>query len=309
MLADLIKAKLESLNVKWKQNNKEIMCRCLNPAHNDNNPSFSINVENGAYNCFSCGYRGNFKKLLNLEIDEETERNMKYLQILRELEVNEKVVEGPIGYAEQLLPPNSNLSLPEEGIRGISLALLKTLGVYYCTVGKYRGRLIFPVKSIDNEILGFDARIYTLPGQSFIEPVNPHAKYLRPSFMKTKDIAYGVDYIYTKWQSVDTVIITEGIFDALSWLEMGIPAVANFGVSTPSITKMASLLALGVQNVMNGFDLDKAGIDAWQAVKEDWRQYFHIESPSEELKLFQRSGFKDVNDYLMNLKEERDWII
>lgn len=304
MLADLIINKLESLNVKWKRNNKEIQCRCLNPKHNDSHPSFSINTENGAFNCFSCGYSGNFKHLLGLEVDEETLRNMKYLQILKELEVSEKKVEGPLGFEEHLLPPDSELELPEEGIRGISSKLLKDLGVYYCNIGKYRGRLIFPVKTIDGTLLGFDARIYHLVGTEKIEPINPKAKYLRPSYMKTKDVVYGVEYIYKKWASVDYVMLTEGVFDAVSWLELGIPAVCNFGLSAPSTTKVGMVLSVGAQNIANGFDLDEAGIIGWQKVKDDWRQYLHILSPTEEMVKFQRSKFKDVNDYLINLKEK-----
>ena len=302
MLADLIINKLDSLNIRWKRNNDEITCRCLNPKHVDANPSFSINTEHGGFYCFGCLYSGNFKKLLGLELDEETERNIKYLQILKELEVSEKVVEGPIGHTSNLLPPDSGISLPKEGVRGISYQLLKDLKVYYCNIGKYRGRLIFPVYDISGKVLGFDARIYTIPGAIPIDPINPHAKYLRPSYMKTKDIAYGVSYIFHKWGTVDSVIVTEGIFDAISWLELGIPAICNFGLGSPSSEKIGMLLTIGVQNVLNGFDLDNAGIEGWQRIKEDWRKYLHISSPSEELIKFQQSGFKDSNDYLINLK-------
>lgn len=34
---------------------EEVYCRCPSPEHEDNNPSFSANVERGAH-CFSCGY-------------------------------------------------------------------------------------------------------------------------------------------------------------------------------------------------------------------------------------------------------------
>lgn len=304
MLADLIKSKLNSLNIKWTQVNKEIKCRCLNPKHNDANPSFSINTTTGNFFCFSCGHKGNFKNLLGLEVSEETLRDMKYLEILRELELSERVPEGPIGYQEQLLPPNSELPLPTDGIRGISKELLESLGVYYCIVGKYRGRLIFPVRDTEGNILGFDARIYILPNHPPIEPVNPKAKYLRPTLMKTKDIFYPVDYLQNTYGSVNSVIITEGIFDALSWIALGIPAVCNFGLSAPSTTKVGMLLSIGVTEILNGFDLDVAGINGFQNIKEDFRKYFAIGRPTEDLKAFRKSGFKDANDYLIKLQEE-----
>ena len=32
---------------------------CLNPEHDDNNPSMRIDRITGVYNCFSCGFKGN----------------------------------------------------------------------------------------------------------------------------------------------------------------------------------------------------------------------------------------------------------
>ena len=32
--------------------------RCVNPAHNDRNPSASINLQTGRFNCFACGLSG-----------------------------------------------------------------------------------------------------------------------------------------------------------------------------------------------------------------------------------------------------------
>ena len=283
------------MGVKWKVSGREIQCQCLNPKHIDRHPSFSINGDTGAFYCFSCRFKGNFKTYLDGEIDPEMERSSLYLESLRALDEEQATPED----VEIFLPPDSGLPLPEEGIRGISLELLTEMRVYYCVLGRYRGRLIFPIYDAFEKLIGFDARIYILPGHPPIEPMNPQAKYLRPSYVKTRDILYGLSAI----SGTDYVVITEGVFDALSWLELGVPAVCNFGLGSPSATKVGSLLATGTTEIMNGFDPDPQGMQGWQDIKEEWRKFLRIKAPDEAMKKFYASGFKDINDYLMNIKE------
>ena len=209
----------------------EIQCACLNPAHIDAHPSFSINSKNGMFYCFSCQYKGNFKRYLDGEIDEDMERTAMYLQSLKSLEYLDAPVDAI--QASIMLPPDSGIPIPSEGIRGVSKEVLERLEVFYCTLGKYKGRLIFPVKDSEGTLLGFDARIYTPEGHTKIEPVNPKAKYLRPAYFKTAGIVYGT----YKSNYSDTIILTEGVFDALSWIELGYPAACNFGLLQASPEK------------------------------------------------------------------------
>ncbi len=275
----------------------EIQCACLNPAHIDAHPSFSINSKTALFYCFSCQYKGTFKKYLDGEIDEDMERTAMYLQSLEALEDIDADVDGPI--SPVMLPPDSGIPIPPEGIRGISKEVLDRLEVFYCSRGKYKGRLIFPVKDTEGTLLGFDARIYTPKGHTKIEPINPQAKYLRPSSFKTAGIVYGT---YKSAYS-DTIILTEGVFDALSWIELGYPAACNFGLLQASPEKAGMLLATGATKIACGFDLDKAGFEGWQNIKEGWRSYMEISRPSAKMKEFQQSGYKDINDYLIHLKE------
>lgn len=303
MLKALIVEKLNHLGIRWSQTGHEIQCSCLNEMHKDNTPSFSINVDSGMFNCFGCGFSGNFRRFLDREVDPELERNFKYLQALKELDATPSM---PEHIKDVILPSKSLLGIPAEGIRGISYATLEVAGAYYCDVGKYRGRLIMPVKNTEGRVLGFDARIWQHPEGVITAPSIPNAKYLRPTSMKTRDVLYGIDIIQDIWGTVDTVVLTEGVIDALSWIELGVPAVANFGLVGASPNKAGLLLALGCQNLVNGFDLDPSGFAGWQKIKESWRPYLHISSPIPQITDMAASGMKDANDYLRYLQQDKE---
>ncbi|KKL80191.1 hypothetical protein LCGC14_2007270, partial [marine sediment metagenome] len=37
---------------------KGTICRCVNPSHEDKNPSMSFKIETNTFKCFSCGFHG-----------------------------------------------------------------------------------------------------------------------------------------------------------------------------------------------------------------------------------------------------------
>lgn len=286
MYGQQIKDNLQNLGVNYEIHGIEIKCTCLNPEHIDTNPSLSINTTKGIYHCFACGFSGHVGKLFNLPIDENTIRYSKYAQILSLMEPKE-TIEEPL-----FMPPVDHKV--DYNIRGVSKELLQELGVYYSSKGRYKGRLIFPVKNISGETIGFDARLYEPPIGNKVVSDYP-AKYLRPSQMKTRDILYPIDYV-TKHFKDDYIILTEGVFSALSYIDMGYPAVCNFGLGEPSEHKIASVLSLGVSTIYNGFDGDAKGLLGWQKIKESWKQYFIIGQPLPIIKQIWAIG--DANDYL-----------
>ena len=267
----------------------EIQCKCLNPEHQDNNPSFSINSLTGFYNCFSCGHKGNFKTYLEGVLDEDMERTALYLESLRALEDTGGTPEGPVGDPSDLLPPRSHIEVPP--FRGLSKETIDANDLYYCNVGRYKGRIIFPMD------YGFDARIYPLDETA---PTAQQAKYLRPRSFKTAKHMF----ICKAKEYSDTVIICEGVLDALSFAELGYNAAANFGLLPCSPDKAGELFAEGFTSVVNGFDSDAAGIAGWQKVKDSFREYFTILPPLDIIKKLNASKTGDINDYLISLKED-----
>jgi hypothetical protein len=62
---------------KYRVKNSEIWTICMNPEHDDKNiGSFSINLDTGLFNCFSCGYHGNIIYLLS-------DKGTKYTKAIR----------------------------------------------------------------------------------------------------------------------------------------------------------------------------------------------------------------------------------
>lgn len=296
--------KLKEGNIKFTMRGKEIQCRCLNPNHKDTNPSFSINTTSGLYNCFSCGFKGNIHNLWdNIEVDEEAVRLSQYSSLLDSWELE---VSSPKEYLEELLPPVDHyIDYP---VRGLSVELLKSLGAYYCTTGWYKGRVVFPVRDTEGILRGFESRIYSSPKTDFIEPNMEQAKYLRPNSMNTKSLLFPLDYVANNFQE-DYIILTEGIFDALSYIQMGYPAVCNFGLSHPDLFKVGYIKSLGVTTIINGLDTDNKAIDAWQGkdgkpgLKHTWSRWFTIGKPLDIIKTV-RAYSKDANEYLQLYYDE-----
>ena len=53
---------LQERKLEFKVSGRDYLVRCLNPEHEDRNPSMRIDNITGIFNCFSCGYKGNLFK-------------------------------------------------------------------------------------------------------------------------------------------------------------------------------------------------------------------------------------------------------
>jgi len=287
---------LGSLKQPYQIKGNEIVTTCLNPEHEDHSPSYSINWVTGASYCFSCGFSHPVSKLLGLQPDDDMMRMSKYLGLNRQWE--EEIEEE---LPEIILPPID--FMVTESIRGIPTEILMELGVYYCTHGRYKGRLILPVRDSYGNLLGFDARIYEHKDRPGVVPNIPDAKYLRPVAMKTANVLYPLDYLQHHPElNSDSITLTEGIFDALSYIALGEPAVCNFGLGSPTPSKVSHLIGLGYTAVNSGMDYDQKGIAGWQRIKEEWREYLQITPPTELTKRIWASA-KDANTYLEEMNK------
>ena len=285
-------------NIPYNINYKEVSSLCLNPSHNDHKVgSFSINRSTGVMYCFSCGFKSHISMITEVTVDEETIRTSKYQTLLEYLKPS-----GVDTHISIIMPPKD--STIQMDIRGISKELLNSLGVYYCSIGRFAGRYIFPVTDIFESVVGFTA--WYSEEHSQHTPMNPELKYIHSKGFCTVDNLFPLNLPDSaQWIHRDhPLILTEGVFDALSLIMMGYPAVCNFGLGGPSRTKKASITYLGFTSLMNGFDNDKAGIEGWQRIKEVWRSDFKIESPSKIRKDLINSNYKDWNEFYLKEKYE-----
>ena len=63
--------------IPFKVSPADFIVKCLNPEHDDTNPSMRIDKVSGIFNCFACGFKGNIFQLYGEKAN--------YMQIKREL--------------------------------------------------------------------------------------------------------------------------------------------------------------------------------------------------------------------------------
>ena len=57
---------IQSNKLEYKVSGKDFLIRCLNPEHNDRDPSLRIDKLTGIGHCFSCGFKLNIYKYFGL---------------------------------------------------------------------------------------------------------------------------------------------------------------------------------------------------------------------------------------------------
>ncbi|TLD85279.1 DNA primase [Helicobacter sp. MIT 11-5569] len=115
-------------------------------------------------------------------------------------------------------------------------------------------RLIFPIRSAQNKIIGFGGRTLA----------NRHAKYInspQTKLFNKSQILYGYPQAKESIYRLEEVIITEGYLDTLMLHQAGFTnAVATLG--TALTKEHLPLLAKGNPKIILAFDGDKAGMQA-----------------------------------------------
>ena len=50
---------LTEKNIHFLAKGRDYVIKCINPEHDDSNPSMRVHRIDGRFHCFSCGYKGN----------------------------------------------------------------------------------------------------------------------------------------------------------------------------------------------------------------------------------------------------------
>jgi len=290
-MKNLIIKKLKEMNKPIEQTG-DIWFRttCLNPKHKDTKPSFHINLVTGIGACWSCGYKVTKDFWIKgiIEDNEEIERELK----INELERKFLQKEEPQKETKIILPPHSE-EVPYN-YRGITL--WKEVGAYICRKGKYKDRLIMPIY-YDDKVKAFETRaLFDTPN-----------KYMHSKGFSSKELIY--PYNLLKESGSNYVVLVEGILDALSGWELGIPTITNWGVANNFNTnKIKELLKLGIDTIYLAFDKDQAGILAQEKILKDklLNKYFEVKRGIElqKLEVFYTTPCKDLNEFLIKVKGE-----
>ncbi len=239
---------LNEKGIPFTASGKDYLIKCLNPEHEDNNPSCRVDRITGLTHCFSCGWKRNIFKHFGIFTDTTSVKVAKLKQKLKDITESNVDVEFPPG------------STPyTESFRGISPQTFKKFEAFHTNhVEKLADRIIFPIRAVTGKVVAFIGR-HVLSNANPRYVVYPSGKPL-PCF--PSEIP----------NSTKSIVLVEGIFDMLNLYDKGLTnAVCVFGTSTISSdnisTKMLPYKVQGISKVFIMFDADDPGQEAAKKLK------------------------------------------
>ena len=233
---------LQSKSVPFVPKGKDFVVSCLNPEHDDNNPSMRIDQITGIFHCFSCGFKGN----VFVHFGEKAS----FLHLRREL-VKKKIREKR---AESVGLPFPRSALPYVGNwRNIKPETYRKFEAFQ-EHEAFVGRIVFPIRDISGRIVAFNARHMT----------GGTPKYLiSPPGARMPLFPAKIDPIQA------SVILVEGIYDMINLHDKGLTnAVCCFGTRNINEEKLSILRLQGIEEAIVFFDGDEAGQTAAAKVQE-----------------------------------------
>lgn len=238
---------IESIGVRGSE------VRALCPGHldrtgkPDHNPSWSINADTGAHNCFSCGFRGGLQFLVAYvngipmgEADEWVQNNTSDLamRLERALEPKKVVETSTIDLTEANLAAYGPVPAEHLKSRGLTASAAEHYGILFDV---RRECWIIPMRDRNGKLLGWQEK-----GSS--------GRYFRnyPTGVQKSNSLFG----YNRY-SGGTMIVVESPLDVVRLASVGVfGGVATYGTS---VSKEQLNLIKGADKVLIAMDNDEAG--------------------------------------------------
>lgn len=246
-MSDPVLELLQKNNLAYQVSGRDYLIKCLNPEHEDSNPSFRVDKVNGVAHCFSCGFKTNVFKFFGVFTNPVPIKIAALKEKLAELKTGNIGLELPNGHTPYT-----------RSFRGISAQTLKRFEAFYTNVvEKLQDRIVFPIRDITGKTVVFVAR-HTLS--------NGNPRYVNyPSGVKIPVFPAHLPSGYS------SMVIVEGIFDMLNLYDKGLEnVVCAFGTNTlqnETKSKLLPFKAQGITHVYLLFDGDEAGKKAAQTLK------------------------------------------
>jgi len=89
---------LESKDIAYRPSGADFLVRCLNPEHDDKNPSMRIDSILGIFHCLSCGYKGNIFKLFDEPMNALAQKREALRRKVQEVRASSVGLSLPEGY-------------------------------------------------------------------------------------------------------------------------------------------------------------------------------------------------------------------
>jgi DNA primase len=239
---------IQSKGLDFKISGQDYLVKCLNPDHEDTNPSLRIDKSSGATHCFSCGFKTNIFK------------HYGFLSAPSSLKINR--IKDKLNMLKQDF---NGLDLPEghtpfrQDYRDISSDTYKHFEAFTTYLDpKLQERIVFPIKDTKGKVLVFIGRSTSQESDRARYLVHPQNSEV-PVFPMKFDKPY------------KSVVLVEGIFDLLNLYDKNIKNVACcFGTNTlhkNTALKLLPFKVQGVRKVYILFDGDAAGRKAAETLK------------------------------------------
>ena len=234
---------LQERKLDFKISGRDYLVKCLNPDHEDKNPSMRIDNITGVYNCFSCGFKGNIFKLFGAPSNYLDIRRQKLTDAIEQKRSSSVGLPFPKGHT----PYVGNW-------RSIKPETYKHFDAFLHHETQFVGRVVFPIRDITGKIVAFNGRHMTFSEKLKYMIYPPQATLpLYPSSIKPIK---------------GRAILVEGIFDMINLFDKGLSnAICCFGTNNVDADKLSILKMQDIMGVDIIFDGDDAGQKAAENVK------------------------------------------
>lgn len=228
---------LKEKDVDYVDKGRDLLVKCINPEHDDSNPSMRIDRETGKFNCFSCGFHGNI--FVHFGEYQSPVYDLVY-------SIRDRIADIQRESRGMEIPPGARPY--SEEFRDIRGSTYEKFGAFTYGHEDYENRIVFPISDATGKVLCFNGRhMYS----------NASPKYkIYPERASIPVFPFVKGY--------DTIILTEGLFDMLNLHDKGIEnAVCIFGTQNMSYNnvynKLLPFLIAGARKFLVLMDNDKAG--------------------------------------------------
>lgn len=222
----------------------------LCPFHvNANTPSCCVNVAKGMFVCYSCGEKGNIKRM-----SEKLNRPLTMSFNAEDIRISLAKFSKPEEVAQVYSPEflqrfKSGAMHPYWLERGLSKGIVSEWRLGY---DQRLDAVTIPIMSVHDEVLGVIRR--------FVKNPKTGPRYLYPKGFKISWHLFGANKAHAS-SDKSVLVITEGSIDCLSVWQAGMASVALLGAQLHA-HQLTVLSGLGYENIVLFLDRDDAGVHA-----------------------------------------------
>lgn len=236
---------LTAKKVPFIRKGKDCLVLCLNPEHEDQQPSLRIDAEDGKFHCLSCGFKGNIFPYFNKYRNPFSSKVSLIKSKIKELR--------RASWSGYTIP--SDALFVDYSFSGIPKHIMEKFLAFRTLEMGMEDRVVFPIFSAAGVIVGFQGRY-----------INSNAPPKYMAFPKEQPLPWYPSV--AKCSTKDsTIVLVEGLKDALYLHGRGIEcAVCIFGTKSVNMDNildhLQQFLLAGVGRVIILMDGDAAGRSA-----------------------------------------------